>query len=175
MTHAGLSYRRQTILPAFIWLSKRAALGPQSGPGTSSGPSRASLAMPRARASRLPQIRVLALALLFLVGAASHALAQTTSTIEGKVKDANGAAIVGATIKVTGSELATERSATTNSNGAEQGHGERRTSRSVQSGDDCGISGSSAVENGAGRTIPFGHASQVLPGREGQIGFRIEF
>jgi hypothetical protein len=32
-----------------------------------------------------------------------------------------------------------------------------------------------AVEIGAGRPIPFGHASQVLPGREGQIGFRIEF
>jgi hypothetical protein len=32
-----------------------------------------------------------------------------------------------------------------------------------------------AVETGAGRPIPFGKASQVLPGREGQIGFRIEF
>jgi carboxypeptidase family protein/TonB-dependent receptor-like protein len=32
-----------------------------------------------------------------------------------------------------------------------------------------------AVEAGAGRPIPFGKASQVLPGREGQIGFRIEF
>src|SRR5215510_598935 len=117
MTHAGLSYRMRAILLAFKWLSKRIALGPQSGPGTSSGPSRDSLVMPAARASRLPQIRVLALALFFLAGAASHAFAQTTSTIEGTVKDANGAAIVGATIKVTGSELATERSATTISNG----------------------------------------------------------
>jgi hypothetical protein len=32
-----------------------------------------------------------------------------------------------------------------------------------------------AVESGTGRPIPFGKASQVLPGREGQIGFRIEF
>ena len=117
MTHAGFSYRMRAILLAFIWLSKRIALGPPSGPGAS-GPSRDSLVTPRARASRLPQIRVLAFALLFLAGAASHAFAQTTSTIEGTVKDANGAAIVGATIKVTGSELATERSATTNSSGA---------------------------------------------------------
>ncbi len=32
-----------------------------------------------------------------------------------------------------------------------------------------------AVEIGVGRPIPFGKASQVLPGREGQIGLRIEF
>jgi hypothetical protein len=32
-----------------------------------------------------------------------------------------------------------------------------------------------AVETGAGRPTPFGKALQVLPGREGQIGLRIEF
>jgi hypothetical protein len=32
-----------------------------------------------------------------------------------------------------------------------------------------------AVETADGRPIPFGRASQVLPGREGQIGVRIEF
>jgi hypothetical protein len=32
-----------------------------------------------------------------------------------------------------------------------------------------------AVENTEGRPTPFGEALQVLPGREGQIGLRIEF
>jgi len=117
MTHAGLSYRMRAILLSFIRLSERVAPGPHSGPGTLLGLSRDSLGIPCPRASRLPRIHVFAFALLFVAAAASHAFAQTTSTIEGTVKDANGAAIVGATIKVTGSELGTERSATTNSNG----------------------------------------------------------
>jgi hypothetical protein len=50
---------------------------------------------------------------LFLAGVlAGSAGAQTTSTIEGAVKDANGAVIAGATIKVSGSALSTERSVT---------------------------------------------------------------
>jgi hypothetical protein len=41
----------------------------------------------------------------------------TTSTIEGTVQDPNGAVIAGATVKATGTTLATERSAVTDSNG----------------------------------------------------------
>lgn len=41
----------------------------------------------------------------------------TTSTIEGTVTDANGAVVAGATVKASGTALATERSATTDSEG----------------------------------------------------------
>jgi hypothetical protein len=41
----------------------------------------------------------------------------TTSTIEGTVTDANGAVIVGATVKASGTTLATERTATSNAEG----------------------------------------------------------
>ena len=41
----------------------------------------------------------------------------TTSTIEGTVTDANGAAIAGATVKASGATLATERTATTDKDG----------------------------------------------------------
>jgi hypothetical protein len=55
---------------------------------------------------------------LFLAGVlAGSAGAQTTSTIEGAVKDANGAVIAGATIKVSGSALSTERSVTSDAIG----------------------------------------------------------
>ncbi len=56
--------------------------------------------------------------LLVLVGFSSSANAQTTtSTIEGIVTDANGAVIAGATVKASGTTLAAERTATTNSEG----------------------------------------------------------
>jgi hypothetical protein len=45
-------------------------------------------------------------------------MAQTTSTIEGTVKDANGAVIAGATIKASGNALSTERTTTSDSDGA---------------------------------------------------------
>ncbi|HYJ90709.1 MAG TPA: TonB-dependent receptor, partial [Pyrinomonadaceae bacterium] len=55
---------------------------------------------------------------LAFVGLFSGLSAQTTtSTIEGTVTDSNGAVIAGATVKATGTTLATERSATTDSQG----------------------------------------------------------
>lgn len=61
------------------------------------------------------------LRLLVLLGAASFAggvAAQTTtSTIEGTVRDANGALVSGAQVKATSATLATERTVVTDSNG----------------------------------------------------------
>ena len=53
--------------------------------------------------------------LVFLL--ASSAAAQTTSTIEGTVKDATGAVVPGAEVSVSGTTLAAERRATTGANG----------------------------------------------------------
>ena len=53
------------------------------------------------------------LLLLFLLLAPSAAAQTTTSTIEGKVTDATGAAVPGAEVRVSGTTLAAERSATT--------------------------------------------------------------
>lgn len=59
-----------------------------------------------------------ALAPLIVLLLASSAAAQTTtSTIEGTVTDATGAVVPGATITVTGTTLAAERTATTGGNG----------------------------------------------------------
>ena len=59
-----------------------------------------------------------ALLLLLLVLLAPSAAAQTTtSTIEGKVTDATGAALPGAEVRVSGTTLASERTATTGTNG----------------------------------------------------------
>lgn len=67
------------------------------------------------RVSTLPFVVLLLVTLhLSIVSAYGQT---TTSTIEGVVTDPNGAAIAGATVKVTGSTLATERTATTDSNG----------------------------------------------------------
>lgn len=63
------------------------------------------------------------LLVLFLTLVALHiaspqiAAQTTTSTIEGIVKDANGALVAGATVKASGATLATERSATTDGEG----------------------------------------------------------
>jgi outer membrane receptor protein involved in Fe transport len=59
----------------------------------------------------------LALVLLAMAALATEAGAQTTSTIEGTVKDVNGAAIGGAQIKVTARDLAIERTTNSSSNG----------------------------------------------------------
>ena len=68
---------------------------------------------------RVWPFRAALLAVLVLTGVyVTSALAQTTSTIEGVVKDANGAVIAGATIKANGSALSTERTVTSDSNGA---------------------------------------------------------
>ena len=63
--------------------------------------------------------RVVLFAALLVTGVlVDGASAQTTSTIEGTVRDANGAVVAGATIKASGTALSTERSATSDSNGA---------------------------------------------------------
>jgi carboxypeptidase family protein/TonB-dependent receptor-like protein len=59
------------------------------------------------------------MALLFAVGwSAPSAMAQTTSTIEGTVKDKQGAAIGGAKVRVVSRELVIDRNATTDAEGA---------------------------------------------------------
>lgn len=56
--------------------------------------------------------------IFFIINLHFNLVAQTTtSTIEGIVTDANGAVIVGATVKASGSTLAVERTATTNEDG----------------------------------------------------------
>ena len=66
----------------------------------------------------MPRIDRTALLLLLLLLWASSAAAQTTtSTIEGKVTDATGAALPGAEVKVSGTTLASERTATAGPNG----------------------------------------------------------
>ncbi|HEV8485832.1 MAG TPA: TonB-dependent receptor, partial [Blastocatellia bacterium] len=68
---------------------------------------------------KLWPFRAALFAALLLTGVfVASASGQTTSTIEGTVRDANGAVIAGATIKASGNALSTERSATSDSNGA---------------------------------------------------------
>lgn len=68
---------------------------------------------------QLCPFRAVLFAVLYLTGVFSaSAIAQTTSTIEGTVKDANGAVIAGATIKANGNALSTERTTTSDSDGA---------------------------------------------------------
>lgn len=55
-------------------------------------------------------------AILFLAGV--HLAAQTTSTIEGTVKDKQGATIAGARVRVISTELGIDRTTTTDSDGA---------------------------------------------------------
>jgi outer membrane receptor protein involved in Fe transport len=57
------------------------------------------------------------LVFVFAVVMAAHAGAQTTSTIEGTVTDASGAVVAGAEVKVIGTSVAAERTATTGGNG----------------------------------------------------------
>ena len=64
-----------------------------------------------------PALLVLLLLLVFLL-APGAAAQTTTSTIEGKVTDASGAAVPGAEVKVSGTTLASERTATTGANGS---------------------------------------------------------
>ena len=59
----------------------------------------------------------LLLLLLLLLLAPSAAAQTTTSTIEGTVTDATGAVVPGAEVKVSGTTLAAERTATTGANG----------------------------------------------------------
>ena len=54
---------------------------------------------------------------LFFLLASGAAAQTTTSTIEGKVTDATGAAVPGAEVRVSGTTLASERTATTGTNG----------------------------------------------------------
>lgn len=61
-------------------------------------------------------ISVAAMVLLIACSSILHAQT-TTSTIEGSVRDANGALVAGATVKATSSTLATERSVVTDSEG----------------------------------------------------------
>ena len=68
---------------------------------------------------KLLPFRAALFGVLFLTGVfVVSASAQTTSTIDGTVRDANGAVIAGATIKASGNALSTERTATSDSNGA---------------------------------------------------------
>jgi hypothetical protein len=63
------------------------------------------------------RVRFAAMAALVIACAVTSTIAQTTSTIEGMVRDVNGAAIVGATVMISGSALSTERSTTTDAGG----------------------------------------------------------
>ena len=64
-------------------------------------------------------VLILLLTLLMVHLLSLSASAQTTtSTIEGAVTDANGAAVAGAEIKATATMLAYERSTTTDANGS---------------------------------------------------------
>ena len=66
----------------------------------------------------LPRVRAVHFGVVLLVAVfATSAAAQTTSTIEGTVKDSSDAVIAGATIKVSGNSLSTERTTTSNSSG----------------------------------------------------------
>jgi outer membrane receptor protein involved in Fe transport len=65
----------------------------------------------------MPRIDRPALLLLLLLSASAAAAQTTTSTIEGKVTDASGAALPGAEVKVSGTTLASQRIATTGTNG----------------------------------------------------------
>ena len=65
---------------------------------------------------RIDRPALLLLLLLFLL-APSAAAQTTTSTIEGKVTDATGAALPGAEVRVSGTTLAAERAATTDTTG----------------------------------------------------------
>ena len=65
----------------------------------------------------MPRIDRPALLLLLLLLASSAAAQTTTSTIEGTVTDATGAVVPGAEVKVSGTTLASERTATTGANG----------------------------------------------------------
>jgi len=64
----------------------------------------------------MPRIDRTALLLLLLLWAPGVA-AQTTSTIEGTVTDGTGAVVPGAAVKVSGTTLASQRTATTGANG----------------------------------------------------------
>jgi len=71
-----------------------------------------------ARGKHLSSLIILSLTLLVFQFSSAILIAQTTtSTIEGTVTDSNGAVIAGAAIKVSGTNLATERSATTDAQG----------------------------------------------------------
>ena len=65
----------------------------------------------------MPRIDRTALLLLLLLWAPSVAAQTTTSTIEGTVTDGSGAVVPGAAVKVSGTTLASERTATTGANG----------------------------------------------------------
>jgi hypothetical protein len=65
----------------------------------------------------MPRIDRPALLLLLLLLTSSAAAQTTTSTIEGTVTDATGAVVPGAEVKVSGTTLASERTATTGANG----------------------------------------------------------
>ena len=65
----------------------------------------------------MPKIDRAALLLVLLLLAPDAAAQTTTSTIEGTVTDASGAVVPGAEVKVSGTTLAAERTATTGANG----------------------------------------------------------
>ena len=66
----------------------------------------------------LRRLFILSIALMICQFSSAILLGQTTtSTIEGYVKDANGAVVTGATVKAAGSTVGTERTATTDANG----------------------------------------------------------
>ncbi|MCA1589769.1 MAG: carboxypeptidase-like regulatory domain-containing protein, partial [Acidobacteria bacterium] len=68
-----------------------------------------------ARGRHFPSLIVLSL--MLLVFQFSAAAQTTTSTIEGTVTDANGAIVAGATVKASGTTLATERTVTSDAEG----------------------------------------------------------
>ena len=71
-----------------------------------------------ARARTFSSLIILSLMFLLFQLSSPVSIAQTTtSTIEGTVTDPNGAVVAGATVKVSGTTLATERSAVTDSDG----------------------------------------------------------
>ena len=71
----------------------------------------------QAKLTRYSSLMVLSLTLFIFLWSTSVAAQTTTSTIEGTVKDTNGAVVAGAEVKVSGTSLASERSVTANEDG----------------------------------------------------------
>jgi outer membrane receptor protein involved in Fe transport len=83
---------------------------------TSAGMLRASCRTTRSLASKRSSFYV-GCAALFLLFVAAFASAQTTSTLEGTVKDKQGLAVAGVQIQIVSAELAVDRSVSTDSDG----------------------------------------------------------
>lgn len=117
--------------------------------------------------------------ILFL--SALDLLAQTTSTIEGTVKDKQGLAVAGAQVRTSNTALAVDLAATTDSDGSYRistlppGVYEIKASKDGFSNQNPLGPQNCNVFQPVGQQPGIGTIQQYLPGREGQIGIRFEF